>query len=252
MIMSFPANRQAMKKLEAVGLKLYSAATPATPAGHKPSVALSALTPGGRTPGKSVAATPQNPRGQKSVAVTPRGQTVAVAPHGQKSVALTASGQKSAAVSGGGQKSVAVTPKNRVPSHVPPTPAELVVPSWATRSTVLGSILVPAASFRVIEVPRDGNCLFTSMAVCRMILEKRRLGIEDVKTQKMWGEANRAQQIKWIAKQLESDPGFPTPDGPPLSTCITASTDLSGDEYCNLAFVRKQFSQGSIVSNALI
>ena len=49
---------------------------------------------------------------------------------------------------------------------------------------MLGSTPVPAKVFRVIEVPRDGNCLFTAVAVCRMAGEGKRFGIEDELTQK--------------------------------------------------------------------
>ena len=187
------ATLQAMKKLETVGLGMFSAlAAPATPRDQRQAGSLTALTPGG--PLKTT----------KHCFASPAAPSVHKSP---------------------------------VPCRVTSGPAELAVPSWATGSSSLGSTLVSAKSFRVYEVPGDGNCLFAAMAVCKMMAEGKRLGVEDVKSHKEWGRRNRAEQIKAVRTRLEAKANFPTADGPPLETCIQVSTDMTGTEYCNLSLI---------------
>ena len=123
---------------------------------------------------------------------------------------------------------------------------EDAAPSWSSLKRMMGSgmgagsaggIKVPREWLEDIDVPPDGNCLFSAMSVAFKLARNERVGVQDPKMQTHWGLRNRQEQVAWVKKQLGQNSSFPPDDAdaPSLSAVITASSGLQPSQYCFLA-----------------
>ena len=85
-------------------------------------------------------------------------------------------------------------------------------------------------AFDLVQIPKDGNCLFTAAAVAKVLWDKSKEEPNDAK-KRSFGEKNRAMQVESLSKALKENAPFPPPDGPPMRTAMAAASDMSPEDY---------------------